>query len=229
MVTHNATKAYQSRYKAEVNRRRARQAAMLAGTVSVLAMLGACDSPQSSAPTPTTEQMLVYKTLDECKAAQADDKLCETAFAEAWGWQGQQTGYSEKGRCEAEYGEGHCESRATASGGSWFVPLMAGVMLSNRMNNMSYDSYRRERERDGHSGAYPVYVNRRGDVSTYAGSGMRPLGYSLTSSGLPSRMDVEADPSGRGYVAKGTSDSRYRASSRGGFGKSSTMRGGCCG
>ncbi|MDC7684836.1 DUF1190 domain-containing protein [Asticcacaulis sp. BYS171W] len=221
MVTHNATKAYQSRYKAELKRRHTRRAGILAGTVSALAMLSACDSPEPSAPTPTTEQMLVYKTLDECKAAQADDKLCETAFAEAWQWQGQQPAYSEKARCEAEYGEGHCESRATASGGSWFVPLMAGVMLSNRMNNASYDTYRREREYNGYSGAYPVYVNRRGDISTYGGSGMRPLGYSLTSSGLPSRMNVE--------TARGTSDSRYRASSRGGFGKSSTARGGCCG
>ncbi|WKL56727.1 DUF1190 domain-containing protein [Asticcacaulis sp. ZE23SCel15] len=203
-----------------------------------MAMLSAC-GPQTPAPqaAPPTEQMLVYKTLDECKAAQDDDTLCETAFAEAWQWQEQQPGFTAKQQCEAEYGAGNCESRANPSGGNWFVPLMAGYMMSNAMNNMSRNAYMRERERGNHSGAYPVFVNRGGQVSTYGGSGTRPLGYSVAptangSRALPSPMDLQADPSGRGYAARGTygdTNNRYQASSRGGFGKSSTSRGSCCG
>lgn len=237
MTLHNSTKAYRAGYLTSLNRRKARWIGVLAGTVSTLAMLSACDAPPAPEPQapPPTEQMLVYKTLDECKAAQADDTLCETAFAEAWQWQEQQPGYTAKQQCEAEYGVGNCESRANPSGGNWFVPLMAGYMMSNAMNNMSRNAYMRDKERGAHSGAYPVYVNRGGQVSTYGGSGSRPLGYNATPTpngrgGLPSRMDLQTDPSGRGYVARGSStNSRYQPASRGGFGKSSVARGSCCG
>ncbi|MFT3995847.1 MAG: DUF1190 domain-containing protein [Asticcacaulis sp.] len=239
MTAHNSTKAYRAGYLASLNRRKARWIGALAGTVSALAMLSACDAPQNSVSQdpPPTEQMRVYKTLDECKAAQSDDQLCETAFAEAWQWQDQQPGYTEKQQCEAGYGEGNCESRANPAGGSWFVPLMAGFMMSSAMNNMSRNAYERERERGGHSGAYPVFVNRSGDVMTYNGSGTRQLGYRVSPTaysgrGLPPYVDVQRDPSGRGYVARspeGTPGTRYQASSRGGFGKSSVSRGSCCG
>lgn len=236
MTTHNSTKAYRAGYLASLNRRKARWVGVLAGSASALAMLSACDAPQPAAPPPppATEQMSVYKTLDECKAAQDDDKLCETAFAEAWQWQEQQPGYTAKQQCEAEYGVGNCESRANPSGGSWFVPLMAGFMMSNAMNRMSQGQYVRERERDQRGGSYPVYVNRRGDVSSYGAGGLRPMGYRVsdTTGTLPRNMEVQRDPSGRGYAARGTygsSDSRYQPSSRGGFGKSSVSRGSCCG
>jgi uncharacterized protein YgiB involved in biofilm formation len=238
MTRYNSTKAYRAAYVARLTRRRAYWLATLATTVSALAMLSGCEAPeatQTSDAAPVTEQMKVYKTLDACKAAEADDKRCETAFAEAWQWQGQQPGYTAKQQCEAEYGVGHCESRANPSGGNWFVPLMAGFMMSNAMNRLSPDPYARdrERERDGGGGGYPVYVNRQGYVSSYGGGGLRPMGYRVSSpSALPSSIEVERDPSGRGYAARGTSaktQTGYRASSRGGFGKSSGFRGGCCG
>lgn len=235
MTRYNSTRAYRADYLARLNRRKARWVAALATTVSAVAMLTGCDDPQATQAPPVaqTEQMRVYKTLDECKAAQDDDKLCETAFAEAWQWQEQQPGYTAKQQCEAEYGVGNCESRANPSGGNWFVPLMAGMMMSNAMSRMSQDQYLREKERERGGGAYPVYVNSRGQVSSYGAGGLRPMGYRVTPGGsVPAYMDVERDPSGRGYAARGTyskTETGYRASSRGGFGKSSSFRGSCCG
>jgi len=235
MFTHNSTKAYKAGYLSFLNRRKARWIGVLVGTVSALAMLTACDAPQPDAPPPAPpEQMLVYKTMDECKAAQDDDKLCEKAFAEAWQWQEQQSGYTGKQQCEAEFGAGNCESRANPSGGNWFVPLMAGFMMSSAMNRRSQYPSEQEREQEQQGGAYPVYINRQGNVSSYGGGRLRPMGYQVspTTGALPRSMMVQRDPSGHGYVARSTyssADSRLQPSSRGGFGQSGVSRGSCCG
>ncbi len=233
----NSTRTFRSQYMALLSRRRLRWLGALTCTSSALAMLAGCDSstPQQQVRIDPTEQTIVYKSLDECKAAQADNRVCDLAMDEAKEWQDQQPGYSLKQQCEEEYGYGNCERRSSG-GNNWFVPAMAGFMLSNAMNNMSYDNYRRaQRDRDYAGYSYPVYVNNRGYVSTYSGRGNQPLGYKVSGSGrkadLPRNFNVQSDPSGAGYTAPGTYSRKtsYKSSSRGGFGKSASARGGCCG
>lgn len=235
---HNSTRTFRSQYMAVLSRRRLRWLGALTCTSSALAMLAGCDSGADRQPQvriDPTEQTIVYKSLAECKAAQADDRICDLAMDEAKEWQDQQPGYSLKQQCEDEYGVGNCEQRSSG-GNNWFVPAMAGFMLSNALNNMSYDNYRRARRDRGYGGySHPVYVNNRGYVSTYSGRGNQPLGYRVPGSGrtadLPRNVNVQSDPSGQGYTAPGTYNSRtsYTSSSRGGFGKSASARGGCCG
>jgi uncharacterized protein YgiB involved in biofilm formation len=231
----NSTRAYRAHYMAELKRRRSRWLAILACTSSALAMLGGCGnpSPQNRAwDAPATEDVLVYNSLSECKAAQADDRICDEAQSDAAAWQNRQPGFSQKEQCEAEYGVGHCETR---SGGGWFVPAMAGFMLARSLDGMNIDGYRHRKTSYGYAPSYPVYVNNKGYMSTYGSGGARPLGYHVpqNSAGrtLPGRIAVQPDPSGGGYAAPGTYTGRptTTASSRGGFGGSSAAHGGCCG
>ena len=238
----NSTRAYRSRYMSWLSRRHTRWLAALACTSYALAVLAACDSSPNRQPpgrieTPT-EEVTVYKTLAECQAVQADDRICDAAFNEAKEWQGQQPGYASQAQCEGEFGAGRCESRS-GNGTSWFVPMMAGFMLSNAMNNMSYNNYmqyQKDRRYQGGGTAYPVYVNNRGFVSTWSRDGTRPLNHRiLGNGGLPSKLNLQGDPSGRGYAAPGAygrstdAGSPYTPRSRGGFGQTSSYRGGCCG
>ncbi|EGF91685.1 hypothetical protein ABI_01150 [Asticcacaulis biprosthecium C19] len=187
----NSTRAYRARFLGEMKHRRARWLAMLACTTSALGMLGGCGNPAPRASgdwdSGGNNDAIVYNSLAECKAAQADDRICDEAQSQAAAAQEGRT-YSRKEQCEAEYGAGHCESR---NGGGWFVPALTGFMLARAMNNVDLDTYRR---RGGNAYAAPVYAGG-------------------------SRAASRSDPSKPGY----------KASSRGGFGGSSAVRGGCCG
>jgi uncharacterized protein YgiB involved in biofilm formation len=240
--TTNSTRAFRSQYMAVLNRRRTRWLAALACTSSALAMLAACDSPlPSNQPQtrtdPAAEQVTVYKTLADCQAVQTDDRICDAAFNEAKEWQGQQPGYASQAQCEGEFGAGRCETRS-GNGTSWFVPMMAGFMLSNAMNRMSYNNYmhyQKDRKYRGGGTAYPVYVNNRGFVSTWSRDGTRPLNHRVTGNSLPPTLNLRGNPSGRGYAAPGAygrdTDARspYTPKSRGGFGQTASNRGSCCG
>lgn len=236
MTVPNSTRAFRSQYMAGLSRRRRRWLAVLGCTCSALAVLSGCDAPRQSAQAPQTEQVLVYKSLDECKANVADPAICDQALAEARKWQDEQPAYSDKQRCETEYGVGNCETRSTGAG-NLFVPVMMGFMMSNAMNRMSYNSYMQRRNEPGFGGggAYPVHINRDGNVSTYSGSGSQPLGQRVPMgpggrATLPSSFEVMKNPAGQGYVAPGSyARSPYTSQSRGGFGGSSSFRGGCCG
>ncbi|ESQ91313.1 hypothetical protein ABAC460_07030 [Asticcacaulis sp. AC460] len=158
----NSTRAYRTRHMGEMKRRRARWLALLACTTSAVAMLGGCGNPAPSQAgwDNGNNDAIVYKSLDECKAAQTDDRICDEAMAEAAAVQGQHQ-FSRKEQCEAEYGAGHCESRG---GGSWFVPALTGFMLARAMNGADLDTYRRRRN-DGYTSA-PVYSGGRARESS---------------------------------------------------------------
>ncbi|HEX8569580.1 MAG TPA: DUF1190 domain-containing protein [Caulobacteraceae bacterium] len=119
--------------------------------------------------------------------------------------------YGDKAACEAEYGEGRCETR-TSGGGSFFVPFLAGMMLGN-MGGGRYQPA-------------PYYRNRRGLFSTPYGGGL----YRDTTTG---RLRAPLSTLDRRYAGSGGSAAggaspygsaaatrpatRERAVSRGGF------------
>ena len=65
--------------------------------------------------------------------------------------------YGDKAACEAEYGEGRCETR-TSGGGSFFMPFLAGMMIGNMGGGRYHPA--------------PYYRNRRGLFSTPYGGGL---------------------------------------------------------
>ena len=46
--------------------------------------------------------------------------------------------FTQRQECEAEFGVGNCETRQTAAGGSFFMPLMMGYMVGNMMVGNRY-------------------------------------------------------------------------------------------
>lgn len=175
----NSTRAYRNHHMGEMKRRRARWLALLACTTSALAMLGGCGRPPEQARGDGWDggngDAIVYNSLAECKAAQADDRICDEAMADAAALQGLEH-YSRKEQCEAEYGVGHCESRG---GGGWFVPALTGFMLARALSGTDLDTYHR-RKADGYA-TYPVYSGGHGYAPART-SGSRPT-YSAQSRG----------------------------------------------
>ncbi|MBT4938519.1 MAG: DUF1190 domain-containing protein [Rhodospirillaceae bacterium] len=116
-------------------------ATVLMMSVSLIA-LTACEEPKVDAS--------VYKSLEQCKGDPLNSSdQCESAFKEA---QSQHAAvapkYSTQEDCQADFGTDKCEVAPykTSSGGSVFMPLMAGYMmgslLGGRGSMMSQPLYR---------------------------------------------------------------------------------------
>ncbi|MSO64939.1 MAG: DUF1190 domain-containing protein [Alphaproteobacteria bacterium] len=114
---------------------------VLLGSASLA--LAACDDSR----VPTDAKF--FGSLSECKTA-FDDATCESKFKEAdQARVDQGPRFTRKEECESRYGAGNCETRTdTSSGGSFFLPLMAGYMMGNLLGNRA-QGYPVYRDRDG--------------------------------------------------------------------------------
>jgi len=110
---------------------------VLLGTASVA--LTACGD--SGAP---PKDARFFPTVKECSAVYGDAS-CEDAKAAAEKKQAAEAPrFTRKEQCEAEFGVGNCETRQTAEGGSFFMPLLMGYMMGNMMggNRFAQPVYR---------------------------------------------------------------------------------------
>jgi len=74
-----------------------------------------------------------FTDTNECSAA-FPTEACQQATAEAQkAAETEAPRFSRKEQCEAEFGVGNCETRQTAGGGSYFMPLLMGYMMGNMM------------------------------------------------------------------------------------------------
>jgi uncharacterized protein YgiB involved in biofilm formation len=74
----------------------------------------------------------VYSSVADCKA-EHPGQACDTAWQASVGEHDSTAPrYTNQQECEAQYGVGHCESR---QGGQVFMPLMAGFILGQMLNN----------------------------------------------------------------------------------------------
>lgn len=100
-----------------------------------------------------------FKSVEECKASGAatpDD--CDAAYKAATDdANANAPKFANKAECEVDFGEGQCEERAQANGGSMFMPLMAGFMLGRMLNG-------------GNRGASSALFRRGGDMRTANGT-----------------------------------------------------------
>ena len=86
--------------------------------------LAACDE----APPPDAR---FFADAKACSAVY-DEATCQKAFAESQTeFAAEAPVFDRKEACEAEFGKGNCETRESASGGSFFMPMMMGYMLGN--------------------------------------------------------------------------------------------------
>lgn len=87
------------------------------------------------------EQVAIYKDVDDCVNDNPEQALqCQTAYEDALR-EAERTGpkYSNMGDCENEFGQNQCQVVRNESG-SFFMPFMAGYMLSNLLSPNRYYS-----------------------------------------------------------------------------------------
>ncbi len=114
---------------------------VLTMSVSLIA-LTACEEPKVDAS--------IYESIEQCKRDPiVSDDQCESSFKEARSQHAAVAPkYSTAEDCQADFGAGKCEVAPykSSSGGSIFMPLMAGYMmgslLGGRRSMMSQPLYR---------------------------------------------------------------------------------------
>lgn len=157
-------------------------------------------------------QAVAYRSLDECKSAGTPADQCEAAYAQARADNDANAPrFNERQSCEQRYGVDQCVPRAQAGGGSVFVPLLAGFMISRALNGGGYGG--------GMFGS-PVYRNRGGG---FIGGGSYGGGYggSYGRSYGGGRPSISYGGGGYGspsVYAPSRVQSRSAVISRGGFG-----------
>ncbi|MGS2721928.1 DUF1190 family protein [Paraglaciecola aestuariivivens] len=89
------------------------------------------------------QEATVYTSVEDCTDANPEfAQQCQTAYQDAL-VEAERTGpkYNSKNDCEAEFGNNQCHVVQNSSGsGSFFMPFMAGYMLSNLMSPRGYYS-----------------------------------------------------------------------------------------
>lgn len=88
-----------------------------------------------------TEESMIYSSVDECKNANPDALAqCETAYQQALE-EHKRTGpkYNSEYDCEYEFGPNQCRNVSTNQG-SFFMPFMAGYMVSQLLQPRPYYS-----------------------------------------------------------------------------------------
>jgi uncharacterized protein YgiB involved in biofilm formation len=84
------------------------------------------------------EQAAIYSTVQECIAGGVyTEQYCRTSFDEALSRHPQVAPrYNARAECEADFGPDRCDYRPVRdSGGSFWMPMMAGFMLGQALDN----------------------------------------------------------------------------------------------
>ncbi len=160
-------------------------------------------------------------------ADEIPDAECETSWQAAQNDHVQNAPrYTQKELCEAEYGVGNCETRATSGGGSFWMPLFAGMVIGNLLDGGGRryygTSYYRDRygrfatpySRYGGGGLYRSPTTGRLQVprgSIAPPAGYAPSGYARGGSGYSAPATVQ-------QPTRTVSRGGFRSSSRGGYG-----------
>lgn len=99
--------------------------------------LAACDDVQ-------TEQANIFNSKEQCiQSGDFTQQQCEQSLKAAIEEHEKQAPrYSYKAACEQEFGAGRCyedksQSSSGSGGGSFFMPFLAGYMVSNALNSFS--------------------------------------------------------------------------------------------
>ncbi|PIJ49481.1 hypothetical protein BL250_12925 [Erwinia sp. OLTSP20] len=107
----------------------ARHLTPVALAISAVFMLAGCEQ--------SDETVSMYQNADDCsKANPGQSEQCKTSYNNALK-EAEKTApkYASREDCVAEFGEGQCQpaSQASAGGGSFWMPLMAGYMMGRMM------------------------------------------------------------------------------------------------
>ena len=131
---------------------------------------------------------------------------CETAYAQALtAYEDTAPHYGEKALCEEQH-DGACVQQTSPSGGSFFMPLLAGYMIGNMLGGRGMSSQ-------------PLFRTSDGKFSTASGSTVLNGNSGRTNL---SQNAFKAQPS----TARAAPMTRAMVAARGGFGAARTSGGG---
>jgi uncharacterized protein YgiB involved in biofilm formation len=175
------------------------------------------DTPAAPAAAAQDEAVdaVSYSDPLACKVAdQVSDGECDQAWRTAQAdHEAKGPRFGDKAACEAEYGQGNCETRSSAGGGSFFMPFLAGMMLGQISSG-----------RRGYYGGTGYYRDSRGRFSTpYGGAGSV---FRNPSTGALQMTRSAVDPSSSFRQAPYQAGRGGRAVSRGGFSNTRSYTGG---
>jgi len=146
----------------------------------------------------------VFSSVTECVAAGESRSECENAYAQARSADNDSAPrFDSQALCEQEFGSNQCEQR-TSSGNSFWVPLLAGFVIGNVIDDIDIDGRKRRRYA-------PLYRSSAG-TWYHGGAAYGPLsrrsggGYAFSRGGFDRPVSAP-----RTY-------SRSDVASRGGFG-----------
>lgn len=162
------------------------------------------DQPAQVAEAEEAVEAVSYADPAACKAAdEVPDSECDSGWLNAQNnHEANGPRFGDKAACEAEYGEGRCETR-TSGGSSFFMPFLAGMVLSRALGG------------GGYYGGTGLYRDRLGRMATPHGGPGAVSRDPSTGRLRVARSAVEPTPSVR--PAPTRADSGSRAVSRGGF------------
>lgn len=174
------------------------------------------DTPSATASAGQDEAVdaVSYSDPLACKVAdQVSDGECEQAWRTAQAdHEANGPRYGDKAACEAEYGQGNCETRTSSGGGSFFMPFLAGMMLGRIGGG------------GGYYGGTGYYRDSRGRFSTpYGGAGSV---FRNPSTGALQVSRAAVDPTSSVRQTPARAGRGGRAVSRGGFSNTRSYTGG---
>jgi uncharacterized protein YgiB involved in biofilm formation len=188
------------------NRTNRRKRSQIAGftAVGMLGMLSACGSsetpasPEAAKPQGETQSTYVYRSVAQCvKEGSFSKAKCEEGYAAALAEKDAGKNYTTKQECEAEYGEGNCETRR----GGRFGGFLAGYFIGRSSDGSKYS----------YSGLYND--RKTGGLVTGSKSWLsngKPTQYSIASNDF-TRKTSASQPTAR-------EKTRLAIAARGGFG-----------
>lgn len=166
------------------------------GTIAAsgLALVSCGDKPPA--------EDVMFKSVDQCMQAGMDEQVCRAGYQDAM--RAHLAGaprFDRRAACEAEFGWAQCTqargSDGSGSAGSFFIPFMAGYMLSTGIEKIDdyYKYRRREAEQAGGGGGggggysgSPIYRTRTGQTVTTTPA---PASGSQSASASSSRYSVK--------------------------------------
>jgi uncharacterized protein YgiB involved in biofilm formation len=169
---------------------------------STLALQGCGDEPMVEGQ--------VFSSVAECVSSGLNQNECQQAYSQALADNGNDAPrFESRDLCEGEFGTGECQPRSDGGGNFW-VPLLAGFVIANAIDDIDIDRRKRRYA--------PLYRSRSSGSWYHGGSNYGPM--SRTSSGHYgfSRQTLDRP------VSAPRVQSRSDIASRGGFGGRSSSR-----
>lgn len=114
----------------------------------------------------------VYRTVNDCIADNPEQtEQCEVAYRDAVN-EAIKSGpkYSNEAACIADFGPDNCNSYSTQSGQSFFMPFMAGYVISSLLDNRRYRSAPLYTSYSRRSPAYGKWASTDGNLFGSANS-----------------------------------------------------------